>query len=261
MRPGDPAAEVQKLAHRLGVSPSRLAFLLQVHPDELGLLRRQVAQALFVADRQHFVRIAAAATLVPVGIAARITERALPPLIAARTAELLDPSRALQMVLRLSDGYLADVAAALEPGRVRQVIAALPAQRVAAVAAELARRGAWVVIGGFVPLVSEAALRACLAVLTGEQLLRIGYVLEDMTRLPVIADLLTDEQLDQLLGAAVDGVLWRELDEVVAALDAGRAGRLAQRCARSAAPLRRALSHAGAAGALRDETLARLDVR
>ena len=55
-----------------------------------------------------------------------MTEFALPPMIAARTAELLDPAKAAEMVGRLSDGYLADVSAAMDPTRAPEVIARIP---------------------------------------------------------------------------------------------------------------------------------------
>ena len=52
------------------------------------------------------------------------------------------------MVKRLSDRYLADVSAAMDPARSPEVLAAVPPERAAAVTVELARRGEWVVIGG-----------------------------------------------------------------------------------------------------------------
>ena len=75
--------------------------------------------------------------------------------IAARTAELLEPAKAADMVGRLSDRYLADVSAAMDPARAPEVIAQISPVHVAKVGAELARRGEWVIMGGFVSVVSR----------------------------------------------------------------------------------------------------------
>ena len=225
----DSEAEILKLSHQLGVPTSRLGFLDDVPPQDLRILRRQIGNALFAADQHHFGKVVAVSKVVPAALAARITEPALSPLLAARTAELLEPARAVDMVGRLSDRYLADVSAAMDPARAPEVIAQIPPRQVALVGAELARRDEWVVMGGFVSHVSLAALRAAVEQLSGEQLLRVGFVLDDLSRLAEIAPMLTDEQLDEMLAATVDGALWRELDELLANLHTDSAAHLAAR--------------------------------
>jgi hypothetical protein len=225
------SAEVLKLAHQLGVAPSRLDFLASVVPDDLRTLRRAIGDYLFEADKHHFTKVAAVSRLVPNAIAARVTEFALPPLIAARTAELLEPTKAADMVGRLSDRYLADVSAAMDPARAPEVIAQISPAHVAKVGAELARRGEWVIMGGFVSVVSGPALRAAVADLGGEELLRVGFVLDDLSRMDEISQLLTDAQLDEMLAAAIDHDLWDELDGVLVNLTGAQATRIAQRYA------------------------------
>lgn len=222
-------AELRKLAHTLGVEPDRLGALAEVPVDDLRALRRQVAEMLFQADRQHFVKVAALAKAIPVPVAARITERALPPLLAARVAELLDPHRAVEMVARLSDSYLADVSSAMDPSRAPGVIRQMPAERLARVGAELARRHEWIVIGGFVSYVDREGLAATVRQFDGAQLLRIGFVLEDPGRLGEITELLDDRQLDEMLAAAASEKLWVELDDLLAQLGADGSVRLAGR--------------------------------
>jgi hypothetical protein len=246
----DSDAEIRKLAHQLGVASSRLGFLDAVPAADLRALRGQIGEALFQADKHQFSKVVAVSKVVPAALAAKVTEHALSPLIAARTAELLDPPRAVDMVKRLSDHYLADVSAAMDPSRSPEVLSQIPPDRVAAVGAELARRGEWVVMGGFVSVVSPAALRAAIAELNGEQLLRIGFVLDDMSRLDDIAAMLTDQQLDELLEAAARQVLWRELDELLANLDGVRPQRLAARFARADPDIVAAVDVAAADGAL-----------
>ncbi|HLY34190.1 MAG TPA: hypothetical protein VKQ07_06620, partial [Jatrophihabitantaceae bacterium] len=231
-------AALQKLAHTLGVAPDALATMSAMPADDVRLLRAQIAEALFQADRPRFARIAALSQAIPVALAAKITQHAFPPLLAARTAELVDPQRASELVSRLPDDYLADVAAAMDASRAPEVIARIPAERVARVAAELARRHEWVVIGGFVAQVSQPALAASIAEFDGEQLLRIAFVLDEKSRMDEIGELLTEAQLDGLLTAAVEHDLTLELGDMVEHLDAPHRARLADRTAALASPLR-----------------------
>jgi hypothetical protein len=255
-----PAAEVLKLAHQLGVAPEQLHFLAEVPADQLRTLRQQIGDTLFDADKHHFTRVVAASKMVPSAVAAKITEHALPPLVAARTAELLDPVRAMDIVARLSDRYLADVSAAMDPYRAPEVVAGIPPATVAAVGTELARRGEWVVMGSFVSLVSHEALHATSRSLTGEQLLRVGYVLDDLSRMDEIAEVLSDRQLDELLAAAVRLELWPQLDEILAHLGTAGAQRLAGRLSAAPEEVRAAVLAAAASGLLRAESRTGLGV-
>jgi hypothetical protein len=261
MSHADSSAEILKLGHQLGVPPSRLEFLATVPPDDLRALRVQIGEALFQADRHHFGKIVAVSKMMPSALAARITEFAISPLIAARTAELLEPARAVDMVKHLSPRYVADVSSAMDPMRSPDVLAQIPADRVAAVAVELAARGEWVVIGSFVSVVSPDALRASIAVLTGEQLLRIAFVLDDMSRLDDIMAIVTDGQVDELLAAAAGSGLWRELDELLATMDAASSARLAGRYPSAGSATTRAVDRAVSAGALSRASAERLATR
>lgn len=232
------AAEIEKLAHQLGVATSELDFLTKVPVGDLRELRRQIGDYLFEADKHHFTKVAAVSRVVPTAIAAKVTEFALPPLIAARTAELLDPAKAADMVTRLSGGYLADVSAAMDPSRAPEVVEKIPSDQVAKVAAELSRRGEWVVMGGFVSAVSGPALQSALAGLDGEALVRVGFVLDDLDRMDEIAAMLSDGQLDGMLAAAAEHGLWEELDGVLACLTGTQARRIAARYAAAPAHVR-----------------------
>jgi hypothetical protein len=245
----DTLAALQKLAHTLGVAPEDLAPLRAVPADDIRLLRSQIAEALFQADRPRFARIASLAQAVPVALAAKVTQHAMPPLLAARTAELVDPARAAELVNRLPDSYLADVASAMDAARAPEVIRRMPPERVARVAAELARRGEWVVIGGFVAQVSAEALAASVAVLVDAQLLHVAFVLDEKSRLDEIGGLLTDAQLDGMLAAGARDGLFVELDDLIAHLSAPRADRLAERLAGAPAAVRDAIRRGSARAA------------
>lgn len=253
-----PAAEIQQLAHTLGVPPARLDALRDVPPADLRTLRFQVAEYLFRVDKHQFAQVAALAQAVPAPVAAKLAELVLPPLLAARTTELIKPQRALELVGRMSDSYLADVSAALDPSRCPEVIAQSPADRVATVGRELARREEWVVMGRFVTHVGSAALDAMISQLTGEQLLRIGFVLPDPSRLDEIVTLLSDAQLDAVLIAANERDLWRELDELLTNVTGLRRARLAERLAAAPASLAQTVQAAVERGALSRDALAAL---
>jgi hypothetical protein len=195
---------------------------------------------------------------VPGAVSAKLTEATLPPLIAARTAELLEPARAVDMVRRISDRYLADVSAVMDAARAPSVVAAIPADRVATIGAELARRKEWVVIGGFVSYISEDGLRASIAEYNGEQLLRVGYVLEDVSRLDDIGALLTEAQIDQMLSAAASFDLWAELADLLENLEPPRVTRMRERYAAVPVRVSAAFEAAAAEGSLPAATLAAL---
>jgi hypothetical protein len=247
----DTTSAVRKLAHTLGVAPDELHGLSALPADDVRLLRAQISEALFQADRPRFARMAALSNAVPVALAAKVTQFALPPLLAARAAELVDPSRAAELVRRLSDDYLADVSAALDAVRAAEVVARIPADRVATVAAELARREEWVVIGGFVAQVSPDALAASIATFDGAQLLHIAFVLDEKSRLDEIGELLTDAQLDDLLAAAGRERLWIELDDMLTHLSDPPVARMRVRLAAAPAAVRKAVRAALNDGLLR----------
>jgi hypothetical protein len=252
------ASELRKLGHTLGVDAGALGFLTSVPAQDVRRLRCQVAEALFEADRHLFARVAALSKAAPVAIAAKLAEHAFSPLLAARTAELIDPDRAAALVSRLSDDYLADVSAAMDPARSPQVVAGIEPERIARIGAELARREEWVVIAGFVDVVDRPALAATVRNFDGAQLLHIGFVLEDKGRLDEINTLVSDAQLDQLLAAASEQALWQELDDLLSHLTDERAERLAGRFHAAPEPVREATAAAARENLLSQEALDRL---
>ena len=116
----------------------------------------------------------------------------------------------------------------MEPSRTPELLRRLPGPAIARVAAELAQRGEWVVIAGFVAEVSAEALSGTIAVLSGEQLLRISAVVEDTSRLDEIAGMVSDEQVDAMRVAA-DAGLAAEFDHLRAHLRPEMRARLEQR--------------------------------
>jgi hypothetical protein len=251
-------AELRKLAHALDVEPERLDMLAGLPAADLRMLRKQVGEAMFQADRHYLVRVANLSKTIPVPVAAKLTEAVLPPLVAARSAELLEPHRAAHLVGRISEKYLADVSRYIDPARAPEVVAAIPPDRVADISAELAQRAEWVVIGAFVAHVSDEALAASIARYNGEQLLRIGFVLDEPGRLDDIGQILTGPQIDEMLAAAAEHGLWLELEELLENLAPERVARLAEHYAALDTSVRAVYEAAAAAGDLDPADLARL---
>ena len=205
------AAEVEKLARALHAEPERLAALEALAPHDIRALRHAVTDALLETDQHHFTRVAEAAKALPAAVAAKLAEKALGPLLAARVAALLDAHQALDLVSRLSPAFLADVALELDPRQAHELIVALPAGPIAAAAAELDRRGEHVAMSMFVGHLSDEALHATVAVLSDDALLRVGFLLEAPERLDAIYAELSDERIDALVALAAREDRWTEL--------------------------------------------------
>ena len=121
-------AEMRKLARILERDPGQLAYLEQLSLEELRSLRERVTEYLWSAHGSTLNRLAAASRLLPSAVSATISERAFGPLLSARMAGLVEPSRAVDIAGRLSPTFLADVAVELDPRRASAVIAGIPAE-------------------------------------------------------------------------------------------------------------------------------------
>jgi hypothetical protein len=215
-------AEILKLARILERTPEELAYLEAVQLDDLRALREQTTDVLWSANSGTLNRLAAASKLLPAGLAATIAQRAFGPLLVARMAGLLEPSRAVEIATKLPTGFLADVAIELDPRRASSVLELTPPQQVEAVTRELVRRHEHVAMGRFVGHLSDAALKAALGVMDNETLLRVGFVLEDKDRLERLPALLPKPRVTGIILAAARANLWLEALDLLGHLSATR---------------------------------------
>jgi hypothetical protein len=220
-------AEVLKLARMLHREPDTLAYLEELPLIELRALRDEVTEALWSADDAVFGKLAAASRLLPHSVSATISERAFGPLVTARLAGRLEPSRAVDVAAKLSTGFLADVAIELDPRRASAVIAGIPAQRIAEITAELVARGEWVTMGRFVGHLTDGALSAALHAMDNAELLRIGFVLEDKGRLDTIIALLPEPRIEGITSGAAEHDLWLEALDLLSHLNERNRRRIA----------------------------------
>jgi hypothetical protein len=207
--------EILKLARRVSCEPEDLEYLRHVDPQDVRDLREQVTVVMFDADRQMLQRVAAATKLIPSKLAALIGERAFGALLCARLTGLLEPSRAVDIAARLPTPFLADLAAQLDPRRASRVIAEIPPAQIAEITRLLAERDEHIVMGGFVGHLSEAALRAAIAVVDDEALLRTAYVVESKGSLGALVQTLPPERLESIIATAAQANLWIEALDVL----------------------------------------------
>lgn len=220
-------AETAKLARLLGLhDPEALAFATAAGADELRRYREAVTDLLYDDGGQLARRAGDAARLLPAPVIARISTQALGPLLSARLAGLLHPRLAVQVSERVEISFLAQVAAELDPRRAVDVIAAFPAELVAEVATTMVADGEHVAMGRFVAHLDDEALAACVAVLSGEDVLRIAFVLEGKERLDDVIACLSDRRAAALPACAVEHGLQVELADLLSHLGAAQRARV-----------------------------------
>jgi hypothetical protein len=208
-------AEILKLARLLGQAPERLEYLQAVPLTDLRALREQVTDVLFSAQSTALARLAAASKLLPIGLIATIAEKAFGPLVSARIAGLLEPSRAVDVAAKLPPAFLADVAIELDPRRASDVIAKIPAGQIADVTRELVNRDEHVTMGRFVGHLSDEALVAAIAEMDDLVLLRVTFVLEEQERLARLVRLMPERRLESIAEIAAGGELALEARELL----------------------------------------------
>lgn len=219
-------AEVLKLALLLGDDAQRFAYLEQLDPDDVRLLRERATVMLYEGDRR-LGRVALAARVPPVPMTAWIAQHLFGPLLCARVAGLLDINRAVGIAKRLPPAFIADLAIELDPRRARDIIFALPAELIGKVADVLTRRGEWIVMGRFVGHMTDAALRAAFEVIDDAGLLRISYFVEEKDQLDHVVRLLETERLTGAILSASEEDLWPQALDLLTRVSPELAGWLA----------------------------------
>lgn len=218
--------EILKLARLVDCEATDLDYLQHVDPQDIRDLREQVTVVMFDADRQMLQRVASATKLIPTKLAAVIGERAFGSLLCARLTGLLEPSRAVDIAAKLPTLFLAELAVALDPRRASRVIAEIPPKQIAEITKLLAEREEYIAMGGFVGHLSEAALRAAIAVVSDEALLRTAYVIESKGSIGALVATLPAERLETIIATANEASLWIEALDVLRYVSERQRGQL-----------------------------------
>lgn len=199
-------AEIVKMARTLGATTEIVAFLEPLGAEDLRELRERIGGTLFDEHSGKFHRLAEASRIGPVALVAKIAERAIGPVLAARVASLVNPKRAAHMAEKLSVPFMADTAVGLDPRRVQEIIARVPTRTVVSVGHELLRRGDHITMAQFADSVGDEVIRAVEeSVPDDEALMRVGFYLESPETIDKLVGLLPGERLDRFVQLAVTG--------------------------------------------------------
>ena len=242
--------QLGRIARLIVVDPDELTGLDGVPDDDLRRLHDQIGETYFAEGRPVFARVAGLSKVLPAVVAGKLAERFLPPHFAARTAELLDPPRARDLVSKVSVPYLAELSLSLDPTRSRPVVRALPPGRVGEVATELFRRREYAAMAELVGTVSPEALAVVLDAASGRDLLdrrpaaRVDR--RDRHRRRDIAD----AKIDDVLRAVADDERWDDGSYLLQRLAERAPDRVVARLAALGKPRRERFAQAAAEGRL-----------
>jgi hypothetical protein len=211
-------AELLKLARVLDVDFGELLFLEKANPEELRELRASIADRLLARNREHFERMAAVGRHLPGRVAAMLAQHALGAQLSGRVASLLSADELTDFASRFPADFLADIAAVIDLRALGPMLDRIDAAKVVEVSRVLAERQDWVTMGAFGGRIRADSLVQVIDMLDGEALLRVGFVMENRSRLVEMQGLLDDDKLGELLRAAGEHDLLVETIYLVHAL-------------------------------------------
>jgi hypothetical protein len=210
-------AELVKLSHLIGRPVD-----LPLEADELRELRERVSARLFDDARPFLQRVATGSRLLPSGLVARVGESVFGANLCAQIAGMLAVPYALDLALRMSDPFLAEVSASIDPRSAGEVVRRIPSDRIVAVAHQLLGRGEYVTLARFVDYLAPETLTAVIESIADElELLRIGAYVESAAKLGELVGQLPPARTRAMIGAlrGANGDRWLEALTVAEALD------------------------------------------
>lgn len=212
--------QVGRIARLLRLDPAELQGLEGIDDADLRVLHDQISRSLFAEAQHRLARVAGLSKTIPGPVAGVLAEKFLPPVMAARVAEMLDPAKARDLIGRVSVTYLAEIALALDPVKSRPVVQKLPPEPIGKVARELFGRREYATMAEFVGTVTVDALFAALHVATPHDLLAVVPLLEWNDNLDTVISALPDRQVADI----ATSLTAEELAELALALDPSRMG-------------------------------------
>ncbi|MEV8019471.1 hypothetical protein AB0O76_24610 [Streptomyces sp. NPDC086554] len=220
-------AEVLKIARLLDVEPDGLGFLQELPVEDVRRFRTQCVAALFDGAPEMLDRIASATKLVPAGVAAAISQKALGPRLAAGVAGRLEPARAADIIEKLPVAFTAESCGHLDPRRIQGIVDRLDEGLVVRIAVALAERGDHLTMGRFVGHLRDSALRRILPQVDDAAVLRTGFLIDVPERLGQIIELMGAERLASVIASASGEGLWPQALAVAGMVTGEQRGRIA----------------------------------
>lgn len=212
--------QIGRIARLLHLDPSEIHGLDGISDTDLRILHDQISKTLFAEGQHRFARVAGLSKTIPGPLAGILAEKFLPPVMAARVSEMLDPAKARDLIGRVSIKYLAEIALALDPVKSRPVVQKLPPEPIGKVAKELFGRQEYATMAEFVGTVTIDALFAALNVATPHDLLAVVPLLEWNDNLDKVIAELPDKQVADIATSLTS----EELADLALALDPSRMG-------------------------------------
>ncbi|MBT2504560.1 hypothetical protein J7I98_01360 [Streptomyces sp. ISL-98] len=207
--PGSPGSSEAPKSPGSSEARERLAFLHTLPAEDVRRLREQATAALFDGTPEMLDRIARATKLVPAGVAAAISQKALGPRLAAAVAGKLEPARAADIIEKLPVSFTAESCPHLDPRRIAGIVDRLDENLLVRIAVALAERGDHLTMGRFVGHLRDSALERIIPQIADDVVLRTGFAIDMPERLGQVIELMGEDRLASVVGAAADG-LWPE---------------------------------------------------
>lgn len=212
--------QIGRIARLLHLDPKDIVGLDDLPAADLRILHDQISRTLFAEAQQRFARIAGLSKTIPGPVAGVLAEKFLPPVMAARVSEMLDPAKARDLIGRVSIKYLAEIALALDPVKSRPVVQKLPPEPIGKVAKELFGRKEYATMAEFVGTVTVDALFAAFEVATPHDLLAVVPLLEWNDNLDTVVADLPHRKVTEIATSLTPA----ELADLALALDPSRMG-------------------------------------
>lgn len=215
-------AELVKLGRVLGRSPDALDHVAALGVPELRMLRDAISSRLFDDARPMLQRVATGARLLPNALTARVGETVFGATLCAQIAGLLNTPHALDLAVRMSNSFLAEVSASIDPRRAGPVITQIPVDRIVAVAHVMLARKDYITLARFVDYLAPATITAVIDSIPDElELLRIGAYVESPAKLRELVGQLAPQRTRAMIAALrdADGAHWLEALAIAEQLD------------------------------------------
>ncbi|MFJ4780956.1 hypothetical protein [Streptomyces sp. NPDC088762] len=225
-------AEVEKAGRLLGLDATEVGFLAGLPGEDVRAFRERATAVLFDGAPEMLDRIAAATRLVPAGVAAAISQKALGPRLAAAVAGRLEAGRAADIIEKLPVSFTAESCAHLDPRKIAAIVDRLDEGLVVRIAVALAENRDHLTMGRFVGHMRDQVLARILEQVDDADVLRAGFYADLPERLPRILELMGDERLGSVVRTASAAGLWEEALAVAAMVGGEQRLRIARLTAR-----------------------------
>lgn len=201
-------AETQRLARLLSCAPAELGCLSGLTAMELRALRLACDRSLLQRHQPVLQRSIHVSKLLTTSLLAAIGEGTLGPLLSARVSEQMSVPRLAGICRHVSPAFMAAVSVHMDSDRLAEMAGTLPLPTVFCITRELVARREFITLGEVIERVPPEVIRPVVTQLhDGEAVLRTCFFVEYPSRLHLILEQLSEENLREIVAAAADPAL------------------------------------------------------